>query len=172
MRLIILGAGGYGQTVADQARQTGKYKEIFFLDDKQNISDVKGKCEEYKYFADADTEMYPAFGNNEIRLKWIKRLQSDNISLLTMIHPLAYVSPKAIVEDGVIIMPYAIVNTNSIILSGGIINCGAIVDHGCVLEEAVHVAPGGIVKAENRIPAKMKIDSGEVIQVRTYSLEK
>ena len=31
MRLIILGAGGYGKTVADIARQSGKYEQIFFL---------------------------------------------------------------------------------------------------------------------------------------------
>ena len=49
-----------------------------------------------------------------------------------------------------------------------IVNCGAIIDHGCILEKGVHVAPGGIVKAENRIPAYMKVDSGEVIQNRSY----
>lgn len=35
MRLIILGAGGYGKTVADIARQSGKYEQIYFLDDGQ-----------------------------------------------------------------------------------------------------------------------------------------
>ena len=44
----------------------------------------------------------------------------------------------------------------------------SIIDHGCILEKGVHVAPGGIVKAENRIPAYMKVDSGEVIQNRSY----
>ena len=34
MNLIILGAGGYGQTVADIAEQSGLYEKIFFLVDK------------------------------------------------------------------------------------------------------------------------------------------
>ena len=37
MRLIILGAGGYGRTVADTAAQTGAYNEILFLDDSNNL---------------------------------------------------------------------------------------------------------------------------------------
>lgn len=34
MRLIILGMGGYGRTIADVAEQTGMYEEIIFLDDQ------------------------------------------------------------------------------------------------------------------------------------------
>ena len=48
MRLIILGAGGYGKTVADIARQSGKYEQIYFLDDGQQTSDlILGTCSEY-----------------------------------------------------------------------------------------------------------------------------
>ena len=59
MRLIILGAGGYGKTVADIARQSGKYEQIYFLDDGQETSDlILGTCSEYMKFADGNTEMY------------------------------------------------------------------------------------------------------------------
>ena len=34
-RLMILGAGGYGKTVADVAAQLGCYEQIVFLDDAQ-----------------------------------------------------------------------------------------------------------------------------------------
>lgn len=79
MRLIILGAGGYGKTVADIARQSGKYEQIYFLDDGQEKSDlILGTCAEFLKFADGNTEMYPAFGNNEMRLDWMEKL-SDGI---------------------------------------------------------------------------------------------
>ena len=56
MRLIILGAGGYGKTVADIARQSGKYEQIYFLDDGQEKSDlVLGTCAEFLKFADGNT---------------------------------------------------------------------------------------------------------------------
>ena len=55
MRLIILGAGGYGKTVADIARQSGKYEQIYFLDDGQETSDlILGTCLEYM-IADGNT---------------------------------------------------------------------------------------------------------------------
>ena len=45
-----------------------------------------------------------------------------------------------------------------------ILNLGAIVDHGCILEEGVHIAPGAIVKGENRIAKCSKIEAGEVVE--------
>ena len=64
MKLIILGAGGHGKVVADIASQTGKYSDIFFLDDNSKDEKVIGKCSEYLSFKDSNVEMYPAFGNN------------------------------------------------------------------------------------------------------------
>lgn len=172
MRLVILGAGGYGQTIEDIAIQSQRYSEIIFLDDNKCSSKVKGCCNDYLKYSNKDTEMYPAFGNNEIRMNWIYKFELSNILVMTLVHPLAYISPKSKIEIGTIIMPYAIVNTDSIIKKGCIINCGAIIDHGCIIEEGVHIAPGGIVKAENKISALSKVDSGEVIQVRQYSVFK
>ena len=88
--------------------------------------------------------------------------------IATIVHPTAYVSPRARLTYGVAVLPHAIVNTGCEIKAGCIINCGAIVDHGCIIEEGVHVCLGAIVKAENRIPRLMKIEAGQVIENRTY----
>lgn len=170
MRLIILGAGGYGRTVADVAAQAERFSEISFLDDNSTVSDAIGKCAEFARFRGEQTAFYPAFGNNESRLKWLYRLQEAGCAVPTIIHPTAYVSPTAQVEPGTAILPHAIVNTNCVVKSGCIVNCGAIIDHGCVLEEGVHICLGAIVKAENRIPRCMKIEAGEVVQNRAYPL--
>ena len=73
---MILGAGGYGRTVADIARQSNRYSEILFLDDNSTAEDVIGKCLEYKNFIASDTEIYPAFGNNEGRIQWMNKLEA------------------------------------------------------------------------------------------------
>lgn len=169
MRLVILGAGGHGQVVADVARQLKKYSEIIFLDD--NADGAAGKCDEFSRFADSNTEMYAAFGNNELRLSFLDRFEAARIKAAQIIHPLSFVSPTASVADGCCVLPYAIINTDCKIARGCIINCGSIVDHGCVVGEGVHVSPGAIIKAENKIPALMKIESGEVIPIRHYPLE-
>ena len=168
MRLILLGAGGYGRTIADVARQTGRYTAVAFLDDNAAGPAILGKCSDYAAFADGDTQMYPAFGNNAGRLAWLDKLKAAGIPVPTLVHPTAYVSPEAALAEGVMVLPLAVVNTECRVERGCIVNCGAVVDHGCVLEQGVHVSPGAIVKAENRIPAGSKIESGEVIANRTY----
>ena len=168
MRLIILGAGGHGRVVADIAEQTGKYDEVVFLDDNSNDDKVIGKCSDYIKFKSEDTEMYPAFGNNQGRVDWENKIEEAGIKLAKIIHPLAYVSPKAYIAVGCVIMPYAIVNTSTVVKKACIINIGAIVDHDCILEEGCHLAPGAIVKGENRVPTCTKIDSGEVVALRYY----
>ena len=74
-KLLILGAGGYGKTVADVAHQLGRYSKIAFLDDtKTGMPGVLGTCGEFLTFADADTEVYPAFGNNTARMNWLETI--------------------------------------------------------------------------------------------------
>ena len=170
MRLVILGAGGYGRTVADIALQTGEYDRICFLDDHSDTPGVIGICCDFAQMIGDKTAFYPAFGNNEARMGWLHRLMKAGCNVPTVIHPTAYVSPTARVMPGAVILPHAIVSTDCEIKAGCIVNCGAIIDHDCVLEVGVHICPGAIVKAENRIPRCMKIEAGEVVQNRTYPL--
>jgi len=170
-KLLILGAGGYGKTIADVARQLGCYRSIAFLDDCQSENpDVLGACEDFLQFAQEDTVLYPAFGSNIIRMAWVERLLDHGISVPTLVHPTAYVSPTATLGTGVTVLPKAVVNTNVTVKTGCIINIGALIDHDSVIEAGCHLAPGAIVKAENRIPAGSKIDSGTVIENRQYPL--
>lgn len=168
MKLIILGAGGYGRTIADIAGQSGRYEEICFLDDNSTNNKVIGKCSDFAKYAGEDVEMYPAFGNNQSRVQWIENMLSVGISVPTLIHPTAYISPTAALGVGNVVLPKAIINTDCTIGNGCIINCGAIIDHGCVLEDGVHICLGAIVKGENRIQHCKKIEAGEVVQLRTY----
>ena len=170
MNLVIIGAGGYGQTVYDVAAQSGKYEKIAFLDDNKVAENVVGKCVDFEKFISSDTEIYPAFGNNEARLSFIEKLENLGANIPVIVHNTAYVSPKAGLEKGTVVLPKAVINTDTKVEKGCIINCGAIVDHGCILEKGVHVCLGAIVKAENRIPAFMKIEAGRVVENRTYKL--
>lgn len=171
MNLIILGAGGYGRTVADIAEQTRRYSKIQFLEDNCKEKHILGKCSDYVKHISPDTEMYPAFGNNEARLKWIEIFKSDGIMIPTFIHGTAYVSPKAVIECGTVVLPQAIINTDVLVKKGCIINCGAIIDHGCIVEEGVHVCLSAVIKSDNRIPKGMKVEAGTVIENNTYSLK-
>ena len=170
-KLLILGAGSYGKTIADVAVQLGCYQKIAFLDDgKEGVPGVLGKCEDFLQFADESTEMYPAFGNNEVRMAWLERFEEHGIKVPCIVHPSAYVSPLVTLYAGVTVLPMAVVNTGVTVKNGCIINIGALIDHDSIIEAGCHLAPGAIVKAENRIPALSKIESGIVIENRQYPL--
>ena len=68
-RLVILGAGGYGNTVADIALQLGY--EIVQLDDADNDRPLDSFA---RYIGDG-VAFIPAFGSNAFRLEWIDRLK-------------------------------------------------------------------------------------------------
>lgn len=169
-KLIILGAGGYGRTVADVAQQIGKWDEIFFLDDNSQNAKVIGKCADFSRFIDADTQFYPAFGDNSARSQWLYRLAEAGCDIPTIVHGTAYVSPAAVLKTGAVVLPMAVVNTECVVTEGCIINCGAVIDHGCVIERCVHVCPGAVIKAENRIAEGSKIESGTFVQARTFKV--
>ena len=162
MQLVILGSGGYGHTVADVAEQLG-YTTVF-LDD----SIPEHPLSSFTDYISDDNCFIPAFGNNAFRLEWINKIKEECGKLATLIHPTAYISPKASIGEGTVILPKAIVNTDVIIEKGCIINLGAIVDHGCVIEEGVHLCLGCIVKGENRVKRLSKIEAGEVLEARCW----
>ena len=157
-KLVILGAGGYGRTIADVTHQLD-YTTIV-LDD----ADPAHPLSTYQSYIDSSTFFIPAFGNNAFRMEWITKIEESGGQLATLIHPTAYVSPTAVITPGTVILPHAIVNTDVVVGKGCIINLGAIVDHGCILEEGVHICLGAIVKGENRIEKCSKIEAGEVVE--------
>ncbi len=169
-KLLILGAGGYGRVIADLAAQLGTWRKIAFLDDRAEGPGILGTCGDYAAFCDGQTQIYPAFGNNAVRMDWLSRLLAEGRSVPTLIHPRAYVSPQATLGTGCVVLPVAVVNTGAVLEPGCIVNIGALIDHDCILEAGCHIAPGAVVKAENRIPAGEKVESGQVIFNRTYPL--
>ena len=160
-QLIILGSGGYGRTVYDIAEQLGYL--ITVLDD----ADEEHPLASFTQYIDDTTEFMPAFGNNVLRLQWMERIEEAGGKLATLIHPTAYVSPKAHVSDGCVILPGAIINTGSQVGKGCIVNIGATVDHDVLIEDGAHLCVRCIVKGENRILHCEKIEAGEIIERAT-----
>ena len=161
-RLLILGAGGFGQMVKETALLLG-YNEVVFLDDAYNGQDSAGRCCDYTILQEQYPKAVAAFGNNKTRLEWTDKLMEAGYEVPAIIHPSAIVAPSAKIEPGCFIMQRAVVNTNSEIRRGALINSGAIIDHDSVVEAGAHVCLGSIVKANCTIESGKKIEAGEVI---------
>ncbi len=161
-KLLILGAGGFGQMVKETAVSLG-YKEVVFLDDAAKDADVIGKCCDYVMKRDTYKVAVAAFGNNNTRLLWTDKLLEAGYEVPAIVHPSAIVSPSAVLEPGCFVMQGAIVNTNTRIGRAALINSGAVVDHDSVIGDGAHIGLGSIVKSQCVIPEKKRTEAGEVI---------
>ena len=161
-RLLIIGAGGFGQMIQETAGLLG-YEEAVFLDDASKHKDVIGKCCDYKSFlANYDTAV-AALGDNGQRLYWTEKLIEAGYQVPAIIHPSAVVSPSAVIGAGSFIMQRAVVNTHTVIEHGVLVNSGAVVDHDSHVARGAHIGLGSVVKANCKIAEKRKVEEGEVV---------
>jgi len=62
-----------------------------------------------------------------------------------IIHPTAYVSPKASVNVGTVVLQKAVINSYTVVVTECIINLGAMINHNCVIGKGSHMCLGAIV---------------------------
>lgn len=152
--LLILGAGGLGEEVAEIARMSGLYSRIAFLDDSQkdhmqivgNISEAGTLMEKFPF-------AICAIGNNEIRLRMHKKLLELGYQVPTLVHANACVSPAAHLGQGCIVRAGAVISSGVEIADACLINIHASIDHGCVIGEGSHIPMGCVVRNEVVLPA-------------------
>jgi len=146
--LIIIGAGGHGQSVMDLAELTENYSQISFIDDGRSVGElvlgrpVIGAVDEiYTGKLDFD-EAFVAIGNNQTRKKVLESLLASGFKVTTLVHPRAIVSQYAQLDTGVAVMAGAFVGSNAIVKKGAIINANATIDHDCLLGDFAHIGVG------------------------------
>lgn len=140
-RLIIIGAGGHGKVIADNAIRNG-YTNISFVDDY-----VTGACLGYPIIGTVDlietlndgrTDFVIAIGNNETR-KGIA--EKYDVNWATLIHPAAHIAINVNIGKGTVVMAGAIVNSCAKIGNHCIINTTSIVEHDNVIDDYAHISP-------------------------------
>ncbi|MBR5279967.1 MAG: NeuD/PglB/VioB family sugar acetyltransferase [Clostridia bacterium] len=132
--IIIIGAGGHGQVIADIVRANGD-NLLGFLDDNLN-KQVLGKIADYKKYVDA--EFVIGIGNAVVR----RKISSLPVKWCTLIHPSAVVSSSASVGAGTVVMPNVVINANAIIGRHCIVNSAAVVEHDNHVADFAHISVG------------------------------
>jgi sugar O-acyltransferase (sialic acid O-acetyltransferase NeuD family) len=145
LRLLIIGAGGHGRSLAEAARMTGLYELAGFADDGIALParvmgmPVLGPSTDLARYRDLADAAIVAIGNNRAREAVHALLHSAGFTLATVIHPGSLVSPSAALGPGCAIMAGAIVGTEATLGEGVIVNCGAVADHHCRVEDFGHL---------------------------------
>jgi sugar O-acyltransferase (sialic acid O-acetyltransferase NeuD family) len=168
-KLLILGAGGFGQSIAEVAELLGKWKSISFIDDRWSEQQQAGRYIIIANIQSLETinvdnfEAIIAVGNNQIRQKWQQLLLDLSIPLTTIIHPQTVIAPSVKIGQGVIIMAGCIIGTNTIIQDGVILNIGTLLDHDVMIEAFSHLSVGVKVAGGQIIPLSSFLEVGTSI---------
>jgi len=145
-KLIIIGAGGHGNVIADIALKTDKWKSISYLDDNDSLKSVMGinvigeSRDAFKYIEDYD--IFVAVGDNSTRERIQESLEIKGATIPVLIHPSAVIGEHVRFGAGTAVMAGAVINCCTVIGKGCIINTGATIDHNNVIEDYVHISPG------------------------------
>jgi len=144
--LFIFGAGGHGKVVAETAEATGGWESIRFLDDdflRLNGS-LHWPVANPDEFSDKlrGASAVIAIGNSGKRLALLDEVSAAGGMLPVLLHPVAWVSPSAVFEEGTVVFAGAVIQAEARLGRGVIVNTLAGVDHDCVLGDGVHICPG------------------------------
>jgi sugar O-acyltransferase (sialic acid O-acetyltransferase NeuD family) len=146
-KLAILGASGHGKVVADTAQCCG-WDLVDFFDDALPALTSNGS---WPVVGDSAAMLarlqdydgiVVAIGHNAVRHTKLLALIEAAAPVVSLIHPMAFVSQRAVLGIGSVVFAGAVVNIDARIGVGAILNTGCSVDHDCVLGGAVHISPG------------------------------
>ena len=158
-RLVIIGASGHGQVIADIAVRNG-YEEIVFLDDNESIKEcagfkVVGKTSDASRISG---DKIIAIGDAKIRERMMHKVKT-----VSLIHPDAVISRRVEIGEGTVVMAGTVINSDVHIGRGCIINTGASIDHDCNLGNFIHVSVGAHVAGTCSIGNGTWIGAGATI---------
>lgn len=157
MKLLIIGAGGYGRLVKELAVLNG-YEIVDFLDDNSPLA--VGKISELEEIEGRYDGSIVAIGNPEIKEKIFKRLKKP----VSVIHPTAVVSKTAQIGTGCVIEANAVINSEAVVKDGSFICTGAVVNHNSVVGDFVQVDCNAVVAMGAEVPRGHKVDSCSVFK--------
>lgn len=151
MRVVIIGAGGHGQVVADLLLRAwargAMLQPIGYVDDNPVLWEkfplelpVFGPLTQL--VSVAHDAVIIAIGDNRSRARLFQQMQGQNERIVNAIHPSAVVAPDVRLGQGVMICAGTVINTGTTIGDDVILNTSCSVDHHSVIRDHAHLAPG------------------------------
>ena len=159
-KLLILGAGQYGQVFRETAESMGCFETISFLDDNSILA--IGKMSDAELLKSTYTDAFVALGAPLLREIWLNKLEKMGYHLPVIRHFQSIVMPSAKIEAGCIIEAMAVVNSNTEIGKGCLICAGAVINHNAVISPYCQIDCNATVPARSVIPTGYKVPCGQI----------
>lgn len=167
--LLLFGAGGHGRVVADAALRAQAWSAVVASDrDPLQCAGMLLPGVPLLAMAAAQglegqvrQQVHVAIGHNAARAKEAAFWGVNR--LVSVIHPLACVSPFAVLEAGCFAAASAVVAPGAHVGLAGIVNHGAVVDHDVRLGGFCHVAPNATLGGGVTLGQRVLIGAGAVV---------
>lgn len=168
MRVLIIGAGGHGQVVADillSAKRCGSnIQPLGYLDHDDSLRNqilldlpVLGSVDVCARF-DHDAVII-GIGDNLTRRRLFEYLSNCCERFATARHPSAVLSESCAVRHGSVVCAGVVVSTAAHVGANVILNTGCTVDHHNEIGDHAHIAPGA------RLGGRVTIGQGALIGI-------
>lgn len=167
-RLLILGAGSHGRTVADLAAECG-WAVVGFTDreERPDRPEILGR--------DADTvSLFRAgrfetaivgVGNSALgrRAELFDLLKQSAIAVACLIHARAVVARSSRVGEGSVVFPGSVLGARVEVGDNVVIYSGVVAEHDCRIADHAYLSPGVVLSGGVRVETGAFLGAGAVL---------
>lgn len=169
--LLILGAGGFGRSVAEVVGLQERFRVVGFLDDglpagsDVNGVPVLGPLSSLGSRRACAPAVALGIGNNATRARISQQAVEAGFELTTVVHPWTSIAPSALLGPGCVIMAGVVIGTAARLGRGVIVNAGAVMDHDTVVEEFGHLGVRACMAGGSRLGLRAWLQCGASLGV-------
>lgn len=171
--VIVVGAGGHGQVVADALQASGRV--VLGFVDRSIAPGIKVEGlpvlggDEWLEIDGGYDLANGLGGTGEVLVRGLRRelqerLEAAGFSFVQVRHPTAVVATGAEIGAGVQLLARSVVQTGARVGAGAIVNTGAVVEHGCRVGAFSHCATGAILCGDVTVGSDAHVGAGAVIR--------
>ena len=166
--VLIVGAGGFGQSVADAL--AAQHAVAGFVDDQADLQarvlgiPVLGRVCDLATLRQQHDRLVVAIGDNKLRRRLSEAAMVLGYRLVAVVHPRAWCSPHAHIGDGALVMAGAVVGTAAQVGKGAIVNAAAVVDHHANVGDFAHLGVGACMAGGAHLGEGAWLQEGAVLR--------
>lgn len=174
MKLAVYGAGGLGHEILELALFLRKekivsFESVFFTADHPDMDHYKTYpvydiTEVFETCDPPDLKFVIGVGEPSVRERLYHKVAEKGYGFMTLIHPLAYVSPEASIGDGTVIQSCASVSADTVIGKNCYLQSCALTGHDCRIGDHCMLSSHTAVSGNVTIGTNVYIAPGVMIK--------